>query len=155
MTPKKRPLRVSLHGLYDSQKPEFFLCTNCSLSFTSKSALRRHFLMTHDVDELKKLYNCDLCDKVFKAYYLLSAHKRDLHEKKRVCRYCTEFFHYNYQREDHERIEHPLVKRFDRYRISLRCPYCDVSAGHLGIMGKHLFVEHGEPGLMDKLLRPI
>ena len=102
----KRKHQQQVHGA-DAEK---LTCNQCNLSFEHFMNLRYHNEKTHSNAEMKKVYTCEICQKVCKDRGLFNSHlKVHSTERKFSCEECGKSFKYklglNYHIKTHKGLK--------------------------------------------------
>ena len=85
-------LRNHIAKLHDKIKS--LECTICDKTFYLQRNLNRHIKIHDDKSSNKKMYQCDLCNKIFKKENYIEFHKKTVHEKQKMfkCDICFQSF---------------------------------------------------------------
>ena len=152
----KYQIKIHLQQHLDCDSGKY-KCDKCDVKCSSRSGLRKH-LLTHEVTE--KLFNCDQCNKTYKAKHSLYLHVKYIHkgsEKgKWICKVCDKEFAQSGTLTIHEkthngeRFECLACDKTFAYKHSLKlhmkihtdnlkvCTICDKKLSPLTSMANHM-----------------
>ena len=110
----KYNLKLHINSVHEKKRP--YKCNLCDYSSSSLSSLNGH-MTTHgsSVDERKKSWPCDKCNKGFTKEDGLKKHVEVVHERKRrfKCIECDHNFGYNHELKRHMDVNHAGIRPFN------------------------------------------
>ena len=113
-------------------QPRNFRCPNCPLRQPTRASLDLHILRIHGE---AGIFDCDICESVFKTADYLKSHKNKIHNSQRQykfsCTSCNKHFYEKNRFDSHQEAKHIQSGKF-------RCSYCSVCWGDKYSLDQHL-----------------
>lgn len=103
----------------DEEFRESLLCDQCSLSFDTSRALRKHMRQYHESHDEVNRFICHICSKAFRINSLLVKHEKTHAEDSYKCYACPSTFKFPENLRLHEQVHDPT--HFSKFQCD-RCP---------------------------------
>lgn len=114
---EKLQTHIASHRNKNSEDAFRSLCDICGKSFNNESAFRTHAHF-HKPDELRQMFECYMCRKIFKSKLALRYHMNNHFEMaKYICDIC------NFTAGRKDSLKRHLLRHSDVYPFG--CPHCD------------------------------